>query len=321
VREAAAEALGKIGGEHKLNGLKLRQTHYSLNKITEEASNLILEALKTIETLVKLERGFSVVVGAGDVGPAMDAAGKLEAAHRLHPENPLLHYAYASSLFLAMQYKSAREAMEDCAHSHPEFLLAQYAIKSWNYKEWQSLFLLPQWGPDTRILPPVISQTVKTQIVLPVREGICPRAALFFRDAHGNFSDVEALQKAPIELATVISPVSNPQIVCVCAKICDNPSNPFIVESLQVPFYPYGHSARSAFEYLCLQEDMDLVMIDRQDRILLNKRVSFSSRMMKANMTIQAMLNSSEGRTISPMELTMAIQNHQRQVSLSDVQF
>jgi hypothetical protein len=310
VREKAATAIYEFGRDS-----------YSLTSISEEASNLMSDALKIIENQVQLQRGFSVAVGAGDSGPLMNAAGKLAAAHKLHPENPLLHYAYASGLFLAMQFKSARETMEDCAKSHPEFLLAQYAIKSWNYAEWKSLFLLPQWGPDTRMLPPVISQTVKTQIVLPVREGIRPRAALFFRDARGDFNDVEALQKAPIALATVISPVNNPQIVCVCAKICDNPSNPFIIESLQVPLHPYGHSARCTFEYFCLQEDMDLVMMGRQDRILLNKRVPFSSRMMKANMNILAMLNSSEGRTISPMELTMAIQNHQRQVSLSDVQF
>jgi hypothetical protein len=219
-----------------------------------------------------------------------------------------------------MQYKSAREAMENCARSHPEFLLAKFALKSWNNPQWKSLFQLYQFGPDTRIIPPMFSEIVKKTIMLPVRDGIRPRAALFFKDAQGNL-DAEALQKATITLATVISPVSNPQIVCVYAKICDNPSNPLIAESPHIPFYPCGHSARSTFEYFCLPEDMDVVIMDRQDRILLNKRVPFSSPMKKTNMNILTMLNSSEGRNFSPVELTNALLNYQRRVSLSDVHF
>ena len=289
---------------------------YSLTNISEEASNLISEALKIIETQVKFE-----VVGSGNV---MDAAGKLEAAHKLHPENPLVHYTYASSLFLAKQYKSAREAMEDCAHSHPEFLLAQFAIKSWNNGEWKSLFQLLPCGPDTRIIPPVISELVKKTIMLPVRDGIRPRASLFFRDVQ-EIIDVEALQKATITLATAISPVpcaiTDPQVVGVYAKICDNPSNPLVIESPQIPFGPYGNSARSTFEYFCLQEDMDVVIMDCQDRILLNKRIPFSSTMKETNMNILTSRYSSEGRNYSLVEVMNAIQRYQSQVSFSAVQF
>jgi hypothetical protein len=170
----------------------------------------------------------------------------------------------------------------------------------------------------------MISRTVTKTIMLPVRDGIRPRAALFFRDAHEELNDVEAMQKADIlhiALATVISSVSNPQVVCVYAKICDNPSNPLIIESPHTPFHPHGHDVRSTFEYFCLQEDMDVVIMDRQDRILLNKRVPFSSLMMKTNMNILAMLNSSEGRNFSPVEVMNALQSYQRQVPLSDVQF
>ena len=320
LRKKATEILHNLGGESQLDNMKLRRCHDSLNNITEKASNLIIEALKIIENYVQLQRGFSIVVGAGQSGPLMEATNKLEEAHKIHPENSLIHYAYASSLFLAMQYKTAREIMEDCSNSHPDFLLAQFALKSWNYPEWQSLFQLPKFGPDTQTVPPAISKTLKTWALFSVRDGVLPRATLFIRDTQKSLN-VNALQVAKIALATETMQSITPQIVGVYARIYDNPSNPYTVECPQIPFYPSGHYGRTLFEYFCLQKDMDIIVTDSLDQVLLNKRVPFTTLMNITNKNILARLNSSEGKKYGTLEITNAFQNYQRQVQLSKIKF
>lgn len=168
----------------------------------------------------------------------MEAARNFEAAFKLHPESPLLHYAYASCLHLAMQYKSAEDEMRKCAEAHPEFILAKLALEGLG--KWRSMFTLPPWGTTTKTVHPALSQILKTSILLTVKDSIVPRSAIFLRDAQGDFQDVQVLRSARITISSVISHVKNPQVVVIYAKIYDNPSNPYDIEILEIPFRPRG---------------------------------------------------------------------------------
>ncbi len=287
--------------------------------LPSEAATLISEALAIIDSQVQITLGTVAVTSTGSEGRTMEAARKLQTAHELCPDDASVHYAYACSLHLAAQYESARSVMQACAESHPTFALAQLALQNWT--NWRSPFMLPPWSGEARTVHPAISQAVLVNDLRSVRDGLLPRAALFLRDSAGDFQDLQALRSAEITLATVISPVSNPQVIGVYAKIYDNPSSPYDVEYLEIPFRPRGHPTRSTLEYLFIQEDMDFVVIDRQDRILLNKRLPMSARMRETNREALEKLSATEGRDISTGEVMQAIQNHQRQFAPSDVRY
>ena len=197
----------------------------SIESLSKEAFNYISEALSIIESQVDIKPGTWVVASTGSEGKVMEAARKFEASFQIHPENPLLHYAYASCLHLSMQYKPTEDEMRKCAETHAEFILAKLAVEGW--EKWQSMFTLPPWGTTTKAFHPALSQMVKTSILLAVRDTIFPRTTLFLRDAQGDFQDLQALRSARITLASVISPVSDPQVIRIYAKIYDNPSNPY----------------------------------------------------------------------------------------------
>ena len=283
-----------------------------------EAEALISEALVIIEKEVDIRPGSSTVFGGLD-SPVMEAANKLEAAHKLHLEDSALHYAWALSLELAQQ-KTARIEMEALAEEDPDFLLARFAVDGWD-RFGESLFKLPPCGPETSTVHPAISGAIKKSNVLGVRDGITPRVTLFLRDVNNSFSDAVALHGAKINLATVISPETDETLIAVYAQVCEDPGNPFMVEATDLLLYPTGNAVRAKYEYLCLQRDIDFVVFDNNDRILLNKRLPMPDRMLQTNRQVLEMLLESPGREFSMNEATQAATAHSRNFSLDQISF
>ena len=287
--------------------------------ISKEASGYISEALSIIESQVVIDQDFTTVFSSGSEGKVMEATQKFKAAMQLHPENPLLHYAWASCLHLSMQYKTAEDEMRKCVETHPEFIPAKLALEGWD--KWDSMFKLPPWGTTIKAIHPALSKQLVKAFILSVRDSIVPRAGIFLRDTYGDFQDIQALQSARITLASVISPVRDPQVIGVYAKIYDSPTNPYDVEILEIPFRPRGDKIRAKYEYLCIQEDIDFVVIDNNDRILVNKRLPIPQNMRTTNMKIFKMLEDSEGAEFSDSLFMNAIMEHQQKFSLSDVRY
>jgi hypothetical protein len=294
-------------------------TALSLESLSNIARENISQSLEIIEGQVKIEPGMVQVESTGSSGKIMEAVRKFEIILEQHRDNPLLHYAYASSLHLAMQYKSAEDEMKKCSETHPDFILAKLALEGWG--KWQSMFTLPPWGTQTKTIHPALSQAIKTSILLPVRDGLVPRAALFLRDVRGDFQNIQALRSARITVASVISAVRYPQIIGIYAKVYDNPNNPFDIEVLQSPFSPRGDKTRATYEYLCIQHDIDFSVIDRNDGIMINKRLPIPSNMKETNQKILQLLLSSDGADISASQLMNAIMKHQQQFSPSNVRY
>jgi hypothetical protein len=287
----------------------------------EATAVLVAEALKIIEAQVRISRGAISVQSSGSEGKAMEAARKLEQAHKLHPENALLHYAYASALDLAAQGSSAAAEMKRLADSNPGFLLARFATASQDRGKYP-LFTLPPWGPASTSVHPAISATVKTGVLIAVRDGLTPRAALFVRDAQGDFQDAQALESARIDITTMISPITKPQIVALYANVWDNPRSPYTIEAFDLPLGPRGSKGRLNYEFLCLQEDIDFAVIDRSDRILLNKRISIPPAMQQTNRQILKLLTQApDGPEVSDAQLHNALTEHKCRVPLSAVRY
>ena len=280
---------------------------------------LIAEAMDLIDAkAIEYKPGMGYIRSGGAGSESMVAAEKLGQAHTSRPDDPLLHYTYASALHLAMQYKAGRDEMEKLAQARPDFLLARFALDGW--EKWNGLFLLPLWGPDIQSVRSDISDQVKGGYVLATRQGLQPRATLFLRDAGGDFSNPNVLKSARIEITTVLS-VTRPPLAIVYAKIWDNPSSPYQIEALGVPVYPHGHEHRCKYEYLCLQQDIDFAVIDNRNKILLNKRLPIPARMKQVNARLLKLLQGDPGREIENSEIVSAARMHQSRFSLNEVSY
>lgn len=290
----------------------------SFPPISVEASALVSEALEIIESkAVQIVPGGIIQFG-GDASQAMRAAEILAQARRPQPADPWLHYAWASALHLAMQYKTAREEMERLSEAHPTFHWARLAVEGW--EQWAGFFTLPPWEPGISTVHPAISAEVKRGYVLGTRHGLQPRATLFLRDASGDFQGLSTLSSTRIDITTVLSD-TEPLLAVVYARVWDNPKNPYQVEALGLPLNPRGSKQRCKYEYLCLQEGIDFAIIDNRDQILLNKRLPVPDRMKKAHAELFNRLSASPGREYSEAELIGAVRAFQNRFSLSDVRY
>ena len=249
----------------------------------------------------------------------MAAVRKLEEAHQLAPGDPFLHYAWACGLALAMQYPPAKGELEKIVQTSPHFLLAKLAIEGWG--EWNPPFYLPPWSPGTLEVHPLIASMVKFSILLPVRDGLMPRAALFFRDANKDLRNPEGLASVRVEVATVISSFTDPQVVGVYAKVWDDPPQSFTIEALGLPFFPRGHKERLIYELLCIQNELDFVVLDRNGHVLHDRRIPGSSNMKRANERLLKLLECSDGRQTPVPEMLRAMEAHRSRFSLDDVQY
>jgi hypothetical protein len=290
----------------------------SFSPLSDEVSSLVNEALEIIETKAVQIAPDAIIKYGGDASQSMRAAEILEKAYRLQPGHPWLHYSWASALHLAMQYQTARGEMERLSETHPSFHWAKLAVEGWDH--WDGLFTLPPWYPGITTVHQAISAEVKHGYVLGTRQGLQPRATLFLRDASGDFQGLSTLESTRIDITTVLSD-TEPLLAVVYARIWDNPKNPYQVEALGLPLYPRGSKLRCKYEYLCLQEGIDFVIIDNQDRILLNRRLSITNRMKKVHTNLLDRLAKSTGQEYSDMELIGAVRAFQNRFALSDVRY
>jgi hypothetical protein len=290
----------------------------SYSALSNEVSALVNQALEIIETKAVQIAPSTIIKYGGDASQSMRAAEILEQAYHLQPDHPWLHYAWASALHLAMQYKTAREEMERLLTAHPSFYWAKFSVDGWD--QWDGLFTLPPWYPGITTVHPAISAEVKRGYVLGTRQGLQPRATLFLRDASSEFQGLSTLGSMRIDITTVLSD-TEPLLAVVYARIWDNPTDPYQVEALGLPLYPRGSKLRCKYEYLCLQEGIDFAIIDNRDRILLNKRLPTPNRMKQVHADLFNRLSKSAGREYSDMELVSAVRTFQDHFALSDVRY
>ncbi|MEW6092980.1 MAG: hypothetical protein AB1531_03340 [Chloroflexota bacterium] len=285
---------------------------------SNDALKLVAEALAIIDTSAIQIMSGGYIKYSGTDSESMRAAEILGEAHGLEPGDPWLHYAYASALQLASQYKTGREEMEKLAQAHPDFLPARFACEGWD--KWDGLFALPPWSREIKSVHPAISAALKGGYVMGTRDGLRPRATLFLRDAGGDFANTNVLQTVRIDITTMLSD-TRPPLAIVYAKIWDNPKSPFQVEALGAPLYPRGHAQRCKYEYLCLQQEIDFAVIDNRDQILFNKRLPMPARMKQVNAQLLKLLQGEAGHEISDSELVSAVRTYQGRYSLDDVKY
>lgn len=277
---------------------------------------LIAEAITIAEEHV--EPGAQVHFGGSD-SPVMGAADRLRQALELRPEDPYLHYALASALASAFQFATAREEMDRLVAAHPDFLPARFAVAGW--EKWISLFELPSWTEATTSPDPFILGLVQRALLVATRDGLVPRATLFFRDAGGDLAPA-AVREASIDLATVVSPYATvPQLVALYARVNDNPSDPYVIEQLGFPHAPRGERARTAYELLGTQEDLDIAVLSASGEVVHNRRVHIPPQMRDVHHRLTAALLESDGAEITRSQIMSAVPLHTSKFEVSQVPF
>lgn len=285
---------------------KNNSMHSSINK---EASESIAKALDIINNSVKIYDGLIQIKDIGSEGLMKEAVKNFERAHLLHPDNPQVHFAYASSLLLAGYGPDALTAMKKLIELNPNYELAQIAVRGWD--RWQSVFTLPILNEKKKI-PDVIGRTlpVDGSGLFALREGILPVSAVIYRDS-SNINEFAALQKAKINMTTVISEISDPQVIGIYIRVYDDPQSPYTVEVLYTPFLPRGEKIRNIWEYFAIQKDLIFIIIDSTNTIMFQKSLNFNYAMMKTNKRLKNMFKQIDGQEISQAQTINAMRRHQ----------
>ena len=296
----------------KLFGKKtIRDGTSDYTVFSKKAFTCITEALAIIDSQIKSDFESSDVTILNDVGQLIDASLKFKTAHQLQPDNPLLHYAYASALHCAGQIQSARKEMERCLLANSGFKLASMALNSWD--NWRSFFMFPPWNSNKikiRKVPASISKILQTSMLLPVRDCICPRAVQFIRDVNDDFHNLKSFKATDIQTMNMISPITDPQIFALFIAINKNAGKPLRVQEADCPIKLRGNWSRLRWELFCMQTTYDLVIVDKDDFVLFNVRLKMSKKMVATNKKMLSMINDADGRDIPTLELFDAIARH-----------
>ena len=304
----------KFFGNKRVRSRTSDDTNFS-----KKVSTCITEALAIIDSQINFDFENSEVTIRDAGGHLIDASLKLKTAYNLQPDNPLLHYAYASALHCAGQIQGARKEMERCQLAHSDFKLASMALNSWD--NWCSFFTLPPWNSDIRKVPGCISKILQTSMLLPIRMCISPRAVQFIRDVNDDFHHLESLGSNKIQTMNMISPITDPQIFALFIAINKNAGKPIRVQEADCPIKPRGDWRRLRWELFCMQTAYDLVIVDQDDFVLFNIRLKMSKKMIATNKKMLALIDDADGRDIPTLDLFDAIARHRSYVKLEELRF
>jgi len=284
---------------------------------SKKALTCITEALAIIDSQIAFDFESSEVTIHDTGGQLINARMKLETAFKSQPDNPLLHYAYASALHCAGQIQSARKEMERCWLAHSDFKLASIALNSWD--NWSSFFTLPPWNSNICKVPACISKILQTSMLVPVRKRIRPCAVQFIRDVDDDFHNIKSLKSNKIQTMNMISPITDPQIFALFIAINKNPGKPLRVHETDCPIKLRGDWMRLRWELFCMQTAFDLVIVNKDDFVLFNVRLEMSKKMIATNKKMLALIDDADGRDIPPLELLDAIARHGSYVKLDEI--
>ena len=74
------------------------------------------------------------------------------------------------------------------------------------------------------------------------------------------------------------------------------------------------------WEYLCELDFVDIVIFNRGNRILLNRRIALSETAMSKMKEVREILLRTKGKEISKAEILTALQKYQSTIDLDDVE-
>lgn len=289
--------------------------------LADKARDCVSAALSIISTQVRVERGRTFIQSAGSEGRMMEAVHNFKQAHELQPTNAMIHFAYASSLRLALQGHEALAELQRIVALHPQFALARFTQEAWavDSRRAPTVFEYPEWTATSNSLPAFYAEPVSGTMLWPARDGIQPGAVFLEKDAD-EWWNAHKLRDVRIELAVVFSPAS-PQVAGIYRR-CSGPglAEPDIQESIVVLSSPKSDNTLVGWLYLCEEDSVSVAITNRMQSVVLNKRVPLSDRARRALSQVREALLRTDGRELSQQEWLSAVNRYQSATDLDLVQ-
>lgn len=287
-----------------------------VQNIESDSAKLIGQALRILDDHIDVTRNLWVFKESGSGGKSMEAVKILKQASSDEPDNAHLRFTYITALPIAAQFQTAQDELKTFMGSFPSYSLAHYLSESWEEGPLSpGVFRYPEWQATTSVLPAYYRGT-SGMALWPARKGIYPRAVLLEKDDEGWWTR-EKLRDLKVEVAIVLSP-GRPNIAAIYRK-CSGPGldRPDHNEGITVLDRPKDAPLVVALAFLCEQKSLDVVIVDRNDKILFNEQIEISLAMRSTLDKVRAVLLETRGRDFSESESKVA--HHRYQESAGDI--
>lgn len=262
----------------------------------------VRKALDIIDRNLEISENLKIR-SAGSEGEMMKAYRLLKQASDAEPSNLDLRYASICALRLAAQFASSYKELETFVREHPDFALGTFTLDGWKEDVEgiaPAMFRYPEFTPTTTKMPTFYARFVKTVVLLPARDGIHPRAILFVKDNEAYWTK-QMMKDARVEIA-VVHEKQNPQIAAIYARFLLPRKKPDIHEALHVLSLPKSDTVIAAISYLCLQDFVDVVVMDNSKEIIFNKSVGFSEGTKATLQNVKRTLLDTKGQKLTAQE-------------------
>jgi hypothetical protein len=294
----------------------MRASHTSSADFLRHPAHVHLCALLRAQVTFAAREVFQGALPSESSGEVVEFATQLRAAF---PDEPLAHLIYTLALELNGKAMSAATDLGACCVRFPEFVTANLIRR----RDWlwvANPLKLPPFNAHDPLIHPAINAMLISSIVFLTRDGCMPRAVAFLKDARGDF-DPALLGDARMQFTTLISQVTDPQVIAMMGRIYDNPTSPFDLEDLEAPFRPHPHDRRVTLEFFVRQETFPFVIVNAEGRVLHTREIAVSPRMAIAHAELERRFETDLGRDVSLDELGRAFRTHQAQVNPGRVQY
>lgn len=280
----------------------------------------VKEALAIIDRNLEISENLKIR-SAGSEGEMMKAYRLLKQASDAKPTNLVLRYASICGLRLAAQFASSNKELGTFVKEHPEFTLGRFTLDGWKEDVEgmaPAIFRYPECTPTMAKMPPFYARFVKTVVLLPARDAIYPRAILFLKDNEAYWTK-EMMKEARVEIA-VIHEKQNPQLAAIYARFLLPRKKPDIHEDLHVLSLPKSDTSIAAISYLCLQDFVDIVVMDNSKEIIFNQRVTLSKGTKATLQNVKETLLATKGQKLSNQEVLSIARKFQNAYTLDDIE-
>lgn len=285
--------------------------------MNSQAHSLADQALRIINPRIKLEPMFVVE----DTAAMMEASELLGQAVVADPGDPVVHYAYASALQLALQSGNAESELVKLAARHPGWHLAKFACEAGSGKGLPgalNLFALPEWSSESPQLPPVYAGKLGMAIYA-VRRGIVPAAVYFERDTDHWWSRSKL---SGVRIDVALAQFARHPNAAAVYRWCEGPglSEPDIQENIVILDLPKDFGPLIGWQYLTCQDHLEVVIADSQGSVLHATSVSLSGEARNVLQNIAQTLTTLQGRSQSTDEWMRVVRNVQNSTDLDEVE-
>jgi hypothetical protein len=281
-----------------------------------EVVAIIAEAARLADEKIVL----SGPVVQSDSASAREMVELLDRALALVPGDPALMIARVDALALAMQFKTAEEALDEILKRRPDDFEARTRKDHWG--EWSGVFNLPGWSADaTALHPAMLDNLTLGRSIQVVRSGVASAIAIVRPVRAGEMAPglgpAVRVMWEPVWSATPVGAMVAHYLI-----VEDDPSDPYRAEAF-LPLARAEKAGRMNGYWLLRQlahADGCFVILADDRRVLYNRWLAFPDH-VRARLEIMAGQLDTATLASDPAAFQPAIQWHMNAFDMNQVAF